>query len=107
MATLDRDCCPVPTSSQTGARLAFRRPTINLPLMRLIADGAISFAFVPVFEVIALAAVFGRQPHRTRFARLGEAAPSTSRGGALDWFSRIGGVLRLAGPIAFSRRSWS
>jgi hypothetical protein len=36
---------------------------------RLIADGAISFAFVPVFEVIALAAVYRRQPHRIGFAR--------------------------------------
>jgi PHP-associated len=39
-------------------------------------------------------------------SRLREAAPSNVRGGTLDWFSRIGGVLGLAGLIAFSRRSF-
>ena len=36
--------------------------------------------------------------------RLREAAPSNSRGGLLDWFSRISGVAGLAGAIAFGPR---
>ena len=33
---------------------------------------------------------------------LREAAPSNSRGGWLDWLSRIAGVIGLAGAIAFA-----
>jgi hypothetical protein len=36
---------------------------------RLIADGAISFAFLPVFSLAALAAVYRRSPRRISFAR--------------------------------------
>src|ERR1019366_1024067 len=36
---------------------------------RLIADGMISFAFIPFFEAISLAAVFRRRPHVISFAR--------------------------------------
>lgn len=36
--------------------------------VRLIADGMISFAFVPVFEMLALAVVFRRQRHMIPFA---------------------------------------
>jgi hypothetical protein len=36
---------------------------------RLIADGALSFAFVPVFEMAALAAVYRLGPRRISFAR--------------------------------------
>ena len=36
---------------------------------RLIVDGAISFAFVPAFEMAALAAVYWRSPQRLSFAR--------------------------------------
>ncbi len=36
---------------------------------RLVADGAISAAFVPIFETIALGAVFRRRPHVISFAR--------------------------------------
>jgi hypothetical protein len=36
---------------------------------RLIADGAVSFAFVPLFELAALAAVYWRGSHRISFAR--------------------------------------
>jgi hypothetical protein len=35
---------------------------------RLIADGFLSFAFVPVFELAALAAVYWRGPRRVSFA---------------------------------------
>lgn len=37
--------------------------------VRLIADGMISFAFVPVFEAMAVGAVFRRHPHAIPFAR--------------------------------------
>jgi hypothetical protein len=36
---------------------------------RLITDGAISFAFVPIFEGAALAAVYWRRPRRLPFAQ--------------------------------------
>ncbi len=36
---------------------------------RLVADGAISFAFVPFFEAIALGVVFRRRSHAISFAR--------------------------------------
>jgi hypothetical protein len=36
---------------------------------RLIADGALSFAFVPVFEMAALAAVYRLRPRSISFAR--------------------------------------
>ena len=36
---------------------------------RLISDGALSFAFVPVFEMAALAAVYRLAPRRISFAR--------------------------------------
>jgi PHP-associated len=39
--------------------------------------------------------------------RLRAIGPSNSRGGPLDWLSRIGGVLGLAGLVAFTRRSLS
>ena len=35
---------------------------------RLIADGAVSFAFLPVFSLLALAAVYRRSPRRVSFA---------------------------------------
>jgi hypothetical protein len=37
--------------------------------VRLIADGMISFAFIPMFEALALGAVFRRHPHGVPFAR--------------------------------------
>jgi hypothetical protein len=37
---------------------------------RLIADGALSFAFVPLFEMAALAAVYRLGPRRISFARM-------------------------------------
>ena len=36
---------------------------------RLIVDGAVSFTFVPIFEVMGLAAVYRRGPRRLTFAR--------------------------------------
>jgi len=36
--------------------------------VRLIADGAVSFAFLPVFSLLALAAVYRRSPRRVPFA---------------------------------------
>jgi hypothetical protein len=36
---------------------------------RLVLDGAISFAFIPVFEIAALAVVVRRMPQRPAFAR--------------------------------------
>ena len=36
---------------------------------RLIADGAVSFAFLPVFSLAALAAVYRRAPRRISFAQ--------------------------------------
>ena len=38
------------------------------PSARLIADGVVSFAFVPAFELAALAAVYWRGPRRVPFA---------------------------------------
>jgi hypothetical protein len=37
--------------------------------VRLIADGAVSFAFLPVFSLAALAAVYRRSPRRVSFAQ--------------------------------------
>jgi len=37
--------------------------------VRLIADGMISFAFVPILEALALGVVFRRHPHLIPFAR--------------------------------------
>jgi hypothetical protein len=37
--------------------------------VRLIADGAVSFAFLPVFSLAALAAVYWQSPRRVSFAR--------------------------------------
>jgi hypothetical protein len=37
--------------------------------VRLIADGVVSFAFLPVFSVAALAAVYRRSPRRVSFAQ--------------------------------------
>ena len=37
--------------------------------VRLIADGAVSFAFLPVFSLIALAVVYRRSPRRVSFAQ--------------------------------------
>jgi hypothetical protein len=36
---------------------------------RLIIDGMVSFAFVPVFEILSLAVVYRRGPRRVPFAR--------------------------------------
>lgn len=37
--------------------------------VRLIVDGMVSFAFIPVFELVALAAVFRSRPQPVRFSR--------------------------------------
>jgi hypothetical protein len=40
---------------------------------RLVADGIVSFAFVPLFEIIALAIVYARVARRVPFARATDA----------------------------------
>jgi hypothetical protein len=66
-----------------GARVMLRRPlllalfagcTVSLQAsgrlsVRLVADGIVSFAFVPFFEIVALAVVYARCPRRVPFAR--------------------------------------
>src|SRR5580765_4192318 len=41
--------------------------------VRLILDGIISFAFVPVFEMLSLAIVYRRAPRRVPFAQAMDA----------------------------------
>ena len=36
---------------------------------RLVTDGIVSFAFVPIFELASLAVVYGRRPRRIPFAQ--------------------------------------
>jgi len=40
---------------------------------RLVADGIVSFAFLPFFEIVALAVVYARGPRRVPFARAADA----------------------------------
>jgi hypothetical protein len=41
--------------------------------MRLVTDGIVSFAFIPLFEIAALAVVYARGAHRVPFARAADA----------------------------------
>jgi hypothetical protein len=77
-ATVFRDLTPEPA----GIWLMLRRPLL-LALAcgcvvslwasgrlsaRLVADGMVSFAFLPAFQLVALAAVYWRRPRRVSFA---------------------------------------
>jgi hypothetical protein len=73
----------VDTEPAAGARTLLRRPLLlalflgcmvslwasGRLTLRLVVDGMVSFAFVPVFEILSLAVVYRRGPRRVPFAR--------------------------------------
>jgi hypothetical protein len=64
---------------------------------RFIVDGAISFAFVPIFEVMALAIVYRLAPRRIPFSRAVDLL-CAANGPWLLWLIALGAVCCLQSP---------
>jgi len=99
-----------------GAWLLARRPLALLLAMgstvsilaggrltaRLVVDGAISFAFIPIFEIAALAVVLRRIPRRVPLAQAVDVV-FTANGPWILWMLAASTIASIAGPEELPR----
>jgi hypothetical protein len=71
--------------------------------VRLIADGMVSFAFVPLVQVAALAIAAGRRPKSLPFAALVDIF-FAGNGPWLLWFMAVGVLRSIETPVAAASR---